>query len=77
MELVEGYGVFCSQRQLDAAIDGAGASPTKLMRNLLSIFFAPHILAVSSARGTKNNSALDQDILDSCIRKLHIHAFTD
>jgi len=43
IELVEGYGVVLTKRQLDCAVDCAGSSPTKLMRNLLSVFFSAEI----------------------------------
>ena len=69
VELVEGYGVRLTQRQLDCAIDCAGNSPTKLMWHLLGIFFPPDVFAQSSALGKRGNVALDQDILDACIRK--------
>ena len=69
IELVPGYGVFLTQRQLDAAIDGAYDTPTRLMRNLIGTFFTPEVLAVSSALGTRDNVGLDRDILDACIRK--------
>ena len=69
IELVPGYGVFLTQRQLDAAIDGANDTPTRLMRNLIGTFFTPEVLAVSSALGTRVHVGLDRDILDACIRK--------
>lgn len=53
-----------TQRQLDAAIDGANDTPTGLMRNLTGTF-----LAVSSALGTRVHVGLDRDILDARIRK--------
>jgi len=57
-----------TQRQLDAAIDASKDSPSRLIRNLMSIFFKPDVLAVSSARGTRKHGALDRDIVDACIR---------
>ena len=71
VEMVPGYGVFLTQRQLDAALDGAKDSPTRLMRNLVGTFFTPEVLAVSSVYGTGRHAraALDRDIIDTCIRK--------
>ena len=69
IEMVPGYGVFLTQRQLDAALDGAKESPTRLMRNLVGTFFTPEVLAVSSVYGTGKHAALDRDIIDTCIRK--------
>ena len=39
VELVPGYGVQLSQRQLDVAIDNSSGSATKLIRNLMSVSF--------------------------------------
>ena len=58
-----------TQRQLDAAIDSSKDSHTRLMRNLISVFFTPEQLATSSACGKRQNPALDGDILEACIRK--------
>ena len=69
VELVEGYGIYLTRRQLDAAVDGAKNSPTRLVRNLMSVFFTPEILATSSAFGTRVHRALDKDIVETCIRK--------
>ena len=69
VELVEGYGVLLTQRQLDAALDASKGSPTRLIRNLISVFFTPDQLAVSSAYGHRNNPGLDADIIQACIRK--------
>ena len=69
MELVPGYGVFLTQRQIDATLTAAD-NGTKLMRNLLSCFFPPETLAVSSAYGTRTGKqALHPEILGACIRK--------
>jgi hypothetical protein len=67
IELVPGYGVFLTQKQLDMAIDGAKNSPTRLIRNLMSVFFSPQTLATSSACGTRKHKALDSDIVQACI----------
>lgn len=69
IELMEGYRVMLTKRQLDCAVDCAGSSPTKLMRNLLSVFFSADILAESSVLGKKGRAPLDRDTLDACIRK--------
>ena len=69
IELVEGYGVVLTQRQLDAAVDSSKGSATRLIRNLMSVFFSPETLAVSSAYGNRGNPALDADIIQACIRR--------
>ena len=69
VELVHGYEVYLTRRQLDECVDGAGTSSTRLMRNLLSVFFTPDQLAMSSAMGTRRHVGLDQDILSACIRE--------
>ena len=74
VEMVPGYGVFLTQRQLDAALDGAKDSPTRLMRNLIGTFFTPEVLGVSSVYGTGRHVALDRDVVDTCIRK-YTHIF--
>ena len=75
IELVAGYGVFLTQKQLDMAVDGAKNSPTRLIRNLMSVFFTPETLATSSACGTRKHKALDGDIVQACIRKcIHNYA---
>ena len=67
LELVAGNGVYLTRRQLDECVDGAGSSSTRLMRNLLNVFFTPDQLAKSSAMGTRVHKGLDQDILSACI----------
>ncbi|CAI8039426.1 hypothetical protein GBAR_LOCUS21932, partial [Geodia barretti] len=75
IELVPGYGVFLTQKQLDMAVDGAKNSPTRLIRNLMNVFFTPETLATSSACGTRKHKALDGDIVQACIRKcIHNYA---
>lgn len=69
VELVPGYGVRLSQRQLDEAVDNSSGSGTKLIRNLMSIFFSRETLASSSALGGRQNPALDQDIVGACLSK--------
>ena len=53
VELVEGYVIYLTQRQLDAAIDAAKNNPTRLVRNLMGVFFTHEVLATSSAFGTR------------------------
>lgn len=69
IELVPGYDVLISPRQLDEAVAASGGRGTKLMRGLLSVFFEPHVLARSSALGSRGNESLDKDILAACISK--------
>ena len=67
-----GYGVFLTQKQLDAALDSSKGSPTKLIRCLVGVFFTAEVLATSSACGTRKHAALDSDIIQACIRKCDI-----
>ena len=62
IELVPGYGVMLSQRQLDEAVDNSNNSGTRLIRHLMSAFFPKEVLAKSSALGGRINTALDKDI---------------
>jgi len=66
---VDGYGVYLTQWQLDEALDQSGNVPTKLVRNLMNVFFQPDVLASSSAYGTRKHPALDRDIVSACIRE--------
>ena len=69
IELVPGYGVLLTQKQLDAAINASRGNATRLIRNLTGIFFPPEVLAVSSAMGTRKHQGLDNDVVEACIRK--------
>lgn len=69
VELVDGYGVTLTKRQLDEALDSSRNMPTRLIRNLLAVFFPKDILAQSSAYGSRNNQALDPDILAACLSR--------
>ena len=69
VELVPGYGVYLTPRQLDEAVASGNGKPTKLMRCLLSVFFEPQVMAQSSALGSRANKPLDKDILSACISK--------
>ena len=68
VELVPGYGVYITSKQLDL-IKSNSNSATKLLRNLLMVFFTPQTLASSSALGSRKNQPLDKCILDACFRK--------
>ena len=69
VELIPGYGVLLTPRQLDDGEAKSNGTPTRLIRNLISIFFSRDILARSSCYGSRNNNALDPDILSACISK--------
>lgn len=71
IELVDGYGVYLTKRQLDEAMDQSCNSPTRLVRNLLMVFFPPNVLAASSCYGNRKLPALNKDIVSACISKLH------
>ena len=74
MELVAGYGVYLTQRQLDEAINCS--STTKLIRNLMRVFFSREVLA-SSVLGKCSNPALDKHIVSACIHKLDKNSAVD
>ena len=69
MELVVGHGMILTQKQLDEAEGESGGSPTRLIRNLMSVFFTREELARSSCYGSRANAALDKDIVSACISK--------
>lgn len=69
VELVEGYGVYLSKRQLEEAVDQSCNSATRLIRNLLMVFFSPSVLASSSCLGTRKYPALNKDITGACFRE--------
>ena len=76
IEIVEGYGVYCTKLQLENAVTSA-TNPTKLIRNLLGIFFSKDELAESTALGTRGSrKALDQTVLPACMRKSLQNSFT-
>ena len=70
--MVEGYGVYLTKRQLESVKDLSQDSPTRMIRNLLMVFFKPSILAVSSCFGSGENPALNRDILEACFSELII-----
>ena len=61
--------MYIGQRQLHEAEDSSRGSPTRLMRNLIGVFFTKEVLASSSAYGGRKNKALDQDIMGACLSK--------
>ena len=69
VELVEGYNVFISPRQLDEVVASGGGRPTRLIRGLLTAFFDNNTLASSSALGSRIYPAIDPNIRDACISK--------
>ena len=52
MQLVSGYGVWLTARQLDEAVAPSNGKATKLMCPLLSVLLEPHMVAQSSALGS-------------------------
>ena len=70
VELIPGYGICIIKQQLDEANADSHSSPTRLIQNLLAVYFSRDILAKSSAYGNCQNLLLDRDILAACIRKL-------
>ena len=66
IELVPGYGIYISQRQLDEAEAQSCQLPTRLLRNLLMVFFTPSVMGGSSCFGTRKFPALNQDIIGAC-----------
>jgi hypothetical protein len=69
VSLVPGYDVHATKAQIDEAVDTCNKFPTRLIRNLLMIFFKPEVLANSSAFGTRKFAALDKTILTACLCK--------
>ena len=63
-------GVMATKRQLDEAEGESNSSPTRLIRNLMSVFFSREELACSSCYGSRVNVALDRDIVLACISEL-------
>ncbi|XP_019860258.1 PREDICTED: uncharacterized protein LOC100637058 isoform X2 [Amphimedon queenslandica] len=72
IELVPGYGVMLTQRQLDDVEGESNQSPTRLIRNLMSAFFTREVLAKSSCYGSRLNDPLDKDILGACIKYVQL-----
>ena len=68
IEVVKGYGVKCTQRQLDE-VEANSGSPTKMIRLFMDTFFTEEELGRSSCYGNRNNERLDGDIIAACISK--------
>ncbi len=66
VELVSGYDILISKRQPDEVLDSSANSRTRLLRNLLQVFFSKEVLA---AIGERRHKALVQDILTTCLSK--------
>lgn len=69
IELVPGYGVNCTHRQIDEVESSCTGSPTKMIRKLMSVFFGEEVLAKSSCYGSRGNAKLDEDVVAACISK--------
>ena len=69
IEVVKGYGVKCTQRQLDEVEANSIGSPTKMIRLFMDTFFTEEELGQSSCYGNRNNERLDGDIIAPCISK--------
>ena len=67
--LLPGYGVMISQPQLDELMDCSGGSPTKMIRNLMMVYFKPSTLAQSSCFGSRKYPALDKFVISACLSK--------
>ena len=63
---MDGYDVYLTRSQLDEAVSSA-TTPTRLIRNLMMIFFTLETLANSSAFGNRNYKALDKMIITACL----------
>ena len=48
IEIVPGYGITCTQRQIDEVEASSNNSPMKMVRLLLNVFFTEGELATSS-----------------------------
>ena len=75
VELVDGYGIYITKKQLDQVTLESGESATKMIRNLLTVYFTPTVLAKSSCMGKRENGALDSDIVDACISKRNFYFY--
>ena len=71
IEIVAGYGITCTQRQIDEVEASSNNSPTKMVRLLLNVFFTEEELATSSCYGSgaTKKHRLDEDIVAACISK--------
>ena len=68
IELVDGYGIYITRRVLDDAVDSCQSSPTRLIRNVICIFFSndSSLSLMPCGKGRNSYTALDQDILAAC-----------
>ena len=69
IELVKGYRVRCTQRQLNEVEANSSGSATKVIRNFMETFFAEEELGRSSCYGNRSNESLDRDVTAACISK--------
>ena len=69
IELVKGYGVKCTQRQLDEVEANSSRSVAKMIRNFMDTFFAEEKLRRSSCYGNRSNGSLDRGVTTACISK--------
>jgi len=68
---VPGYGITCTQRQIDEVNSNGSSSPTRMIRLLMAVFFSEETMANSSCygSGTTEKNKLDDDIIAACISK--------
>ena len=52
IEFVEGYSIFITRRALDDAVDGSRNNGTRLIWNLMNIFFSEDELSKSNGKKT-------------------------
>ena len=69
VEVIPGYGVKCTQRQINEVEASCSGSPTKMIRKFMSVFFSEDVLAKSSCYGSRGKDQLDGDIVAACISK--------
>ena len=72
IELVDGYGINITSRQLDKVESCTDGSPTKMVQKLMSVFFNEEVLAQSNCYGSRENKQLDEDIVATSISKQNI-----
>ena len=73
VELAPGYGVKCTQRQIDE-VEATCDAPTKMIRKLMNVFFTEETLAQSSCYGSRGKQdQLDGDVVAACISKQGIY----
>ena len=54
----KGYGVKCTQRQLDEVEANSSGSATKMIQNFMDTFFVEEELGRSSCYGNRSNESL-------------------